>query len=102
MGDLVLSPLSEMLIRFDRVLPGAGQRGKHVRRQGGAPGKVRELGQQILTGRASILECLLVLVQVRPALIDIADRRHDGTAVLDALREKPGEALRSLFLRGYR
>jgi len=101
-GDFILCPLAEILIRRGRRLPRARQRLEHGGGQRGTPGKAGKLAEQLLMRCGGALEHLRVLVQRGSALVHVADRRLDGTAICDALPEEPGEAGRCLPLRDMR
>lgn len=95
----ILRPLSEILIRLDRSLPRTGQRPEHRRRQGGAVGKKREPGKQILARGSCARERLRILAQTWTASIDVTDRIHHRASVRDTLRQQSPETLRRLLLR---
>jgi len=89
--EFIASLSGKIAIRCGRGSPRAGQRPKHLPGQRGTPRKARELGEQALTRCGSIVEDLGVLAQGRPAMADATGRVHDGPAVGDVLRKKPGE-----------
>ena len=99
--DLVLRPVSEVLVSLAGCLPGRGEVLQHRCGQGRAVRQGGELAQQGLTRRRGVAEGRLVLAQARRAVRDGVEGLRHRSPVRTALGQQCCQSLRRLLTRRY-